>query len=347
MDRIFKNTGRITSSFPRVRAIALIIAHYLIPTLLIGCSPFTDPTFTPKGEQTDFSVTLKSGEGDEIIYSDIFVFNDDAPGKLDSYQRCEGGAYTYIGARKGEKTVVVIANSPKEREYWRKIRSYEGLQQEMALLIEEDSAHPLMSGTAHIDFGRQTDCEIHLRKLMSEIYVNSICTDFRGCEYEGSPLSDVRIYLTNVNASCTILREQGFKPQTLISPKDFAGHDDLICRKLEGDIGEEPTFPEISLYCYPSDSWDDTAGSPHTRLVIEGKIGGHIYYYPLDINHVNEGVSFGDGSEGIRRNCKYIFDICICRTGTSSADIALRKNEALVSCRIEDWTELDDYVIEF
>ena len=189
----------------------------------------------------------------------------------------------------------------------------------------------------------------NLIKVKDEIWLG----DKSIVEYDGEPLTDVRIYLTNVNASCKYLKKDGFSPEMIVNPgfldmDALSGFKDrsLLYADTE-DIGEETLYPGIKLFCYPNDSPEETPGSPFTRLVIEGKISGHTYWYPVTINRGDFGIASGGDGKGIGRNMCYTYDFTILRTGTSDPDIPVCKDDISVTCMVEPWKEMENETVTF
>lgn len=331
--------------FLRIRAIALFV---FIPAFWYGCSSEDYTSYIPEEQSvtsTSFAIPESRSGGNGHI--DIFIFNDDRLKWIDSYQRIEwSGGKVNLASRRGDKIVVAIANSYKGYDYWKWTSSYEGLRKETALLSEENTEFPIMSGERHITAGSSEIYPLDMRKLMSQIYVRSLKTDFRGTKFAGEPLEDVKIYLTNVSASCPLSGAEKYNPESIINlgALDMDAIEDfkdiaLIVQDI-GKVDSKGLSRPVSLFCYPSDHETETAGSPFTRLVIEGCIRGNKYYYPITINR-------DDGHIGIERNCRYIYDITICRSGTSDPDIPVSIEDIMISGEIVPWTEKDNEDIRF
>ncbi len=346
--------SRDKNLFMRVRAIAEFITYCCIPALFFGCSSDPEVTASESEEYTEMSVALKSDADAGLTHADIFIFNNDELRRIDSYQRVEGLEFK-AASRAGEKIMVAIVNSTVGRDEWRRISSYEGLAEEISLLSDEDPESPIMSGEAEFTAsGSSTGLDLGIDRLMSKVQVKTLRADFQGTGYEGKPLTDVRIYLTNVNASCTIMRQEDFRPEMIVNygyadEATMGGFraPEMLCHELDEDIGSTSVSPDISLYCYPSDASDETYGSPFTRLVIEGKIAGNLCYYPITINREENGVCFGVDGTGIGRNCLYTYDITLCRFGTSDPDTPVSADDVIINCSIEPWTEKDNETIKF
>jgi hypothetical protein len=99
----------------------------------------------------------------------------------------------------------------------------------------------------------------------------------------------------------------------------------------------QATDPGISLLCYPNPAIEESPGSPHTRLVIEGVIDSQVYYWPVTINK----------GKGIGRGEHYIFDILIRRKGVADPDTPIDDAGVNIRLRIKPWTEKEGYSVGF
>jgi hypothetical protein len=187
-----------------------------------------------------------------------------------------------------------------------------------------------------------------LRRISSEIHLRSLKCDFKGKPYEGERLSDIHIYLTNVNGSCHIWNDPGTATRIInqgrLVHEDVARFKDqsLIYQRIEGEVGTEGTMCDIRLRCYPNMVAEEGPGSPFTRLVIQGILDGNVWYWPIDINR-------GDGCspEGIEGNCTYSFDIVLTRKGSADPDTAIKTESAKIMMEVEKWEEKEEYSVVF
>ncbi len=337
-----------------IRTLAELILLSLIPALPYGCSSTIAPlSQTGTEEHYEYTVRVRSDGANEPDHIDLFVFNNDELQRIDAYQRVSGGSVK-AASRVGEKILVAIANSPCSTDDWRRIGSYAALTEELSLLSDEDPNEPIMSAQAEITAGANRTYDLALQRIMSKVRVNTLCADFHGTEYDGEPLTDVKIYLTNVNASCAVMKEENFVPVMLVnqgrldllSLRDFKSAG-MLYREIPSNITPSVTYLDMDFHCYPNDAEEETYGSPFTRLVIEGKIGGITCWYPITINREENGVCFGTDGSGIGRNCLYEFDISLTRFGTSDPDIPVNKGDVVVNCRVLPFTEKDEQTIVY
>lgn len=290
-----------------------------------------------------FGILKSSSDTDmEITVLDAFLFDPD--GSLDCYQQYEHPPRVIgTASGSGQKTILLIANSNKNRYDWADIRTLNSINGISFDLENERQIHPVMGMMKSITAGESVSIDLH--PLRSEIHLRSISCDFSDKAYKGMKLTDVRIYLTYVNASCNIIPKHPVQASRLINAgmlderhlEQFE-EKEMIMQEISTDIGREKVLVERSLFCYANESEEETIGTPFTRLVIEGRIGGDMYYYPIRINPRGGGIADG---------CRYIFDIIITRAGATDPDGNLQEEDIEISMEIEKWKEKEWYEVEF
>ncbi len=319
-----------------------------LPAFLYGCNaPQALPDSSIPEIVTKISTEAISGK---IADLDIFVFRNDRMQRLDCYQKVEDPASwnNEVVSSSGERIIAVCANSGMSAGEWASITSLSYLRNLSFSLENESIAHPFMYGVAEVSPGSSSKNKtLYIRPLMSIVELRSIKCDFRGRPYAGEVLEDVRVYLTNVNAEYRIMEDSEILPTRIINAgrlreEDVALMSDpgMIVRDIEGTIGEKVWRPGIQLACYPNNSTTEGPGTPFTRLVIEGKIKGETFYWPLNINKEDNGY-------GIGRNERYRYDITITRKGTKDPDTPVRKEDIDINFSIEKWDEKQECEVIF
>ncbi len=323
----------------------------MLPAFLYGCHD-TAGTVTPIMMPSVSKVTL-SYDLESIMTLDVFVFRDDIFRKLDCYQRFEDMEEWegVVVSGSGKRTITAIANSPYGRDDWLKLTSRSYMEGITVSLAEEERENPFMAGEVSVDAeggGFSVRDRLNLIPFASEIRLNSICCDFKGKAYEGEKISDVRVYLTNVNAECGILEEAGTAPRRIINAGRLREEDmdefirpELIMQEISGAIGKSKIYPGIHLWCYQSNHPQETPGTPFTRLVIEGKVSGQTYYWPININRDT------DDEPGIWRNRQYVYDIRITRKGSTDPDLPIKTEDITINQEIAEWKEIKEYEVAF
>ena len=280
---------------------------------------------------------------------DLFFFNDDTLGRLDSYQRFDSftpGDITGACTR-GRRLLAVLANSPGGRYTWAEVNSWEGLQKMKADLRKENPLTPIMRGKAVLEAGDDRMVHIGLTPLLSLVELSSISCDFSGKSYEGATLSEWKAYLTNVNATCSIFGEEEGAPVDILNRGGLREYDLeqmacpwMIYAEMDSPPLPEPADPGLSFYCYPNLAEEETLGTPFTRLVIEGKVDGERWYWPLDIGRE-------EYPGGIQGGMSYSFEVRITRLGVKDPDTPVDGITARATINILPWKELYDRYIDY
>ena len=317
-----------------------------------GCSKqdcSQDGSFTemPRNPSVKLAVRLK--QDTPVRSVDVLVFNDDLLQRTDCFQRFESlnDNTLLIGSCSGAKRIIICANPHWEIDEWRTVDSFHQLKGMKASLEKEDRSFPLMAAGVTIGAGKDTS-DVGLERLSSIIRLNSVRCDFKGKPYDGEPITDARIYLTNVNGRCSISGDDFDSMESIINHGGLIRDDlrwfkdsTLIINHL-GVIDTEGTTSPVELVCYPNTAEYESAGTPFTRLVIEGKIQGETWYWPININRG----SVSD-HEGILNNMTYSYDIVITRKGTKDPDIPITFEMAEIVYDAEKWTEKEEYQVAF
>ncbi|MCI1785465.1 MAG: fimbrial protein [Bacteroidales bacterium] len=335
---------------------AALLSLVIVPAffMLFSCSQneFTEDE-DESGNRPVTKIDICKPENTDIDNLDIFIFNDDSLMRLDSYQRINNPVNSYVEAasRHGRKIIFVVANF-NDKNNWKDISSYESMKSRLSELSEENPCKPVMSGEIHMETEKDKSCSINLEPLMAQIHLNSLCCDFHNKPYKGKKLENIKIYLTNVNFVCGLLREKNYRPTVMVNCGGLEekavsrmAFPELLLKEMKKDVGENVVFPEGDFYCYPNNSDEETIGSPHTRLVIEGEIEGRKYYYPIDINET--GFGYASGKKGLDRNTRYSLDVTITRTGTDDPDSPAETGIVGIECSAVPWNEKEESVISF
>ena len=321
------------------RTSAAILLSITSPVCLPACTEKGIPPATePECETQIYIQKIEKATSGAL---DLFFFNDDNLMRLDSYQRIPipGNGKITGASGSGRKIAAGVMNLKGDIWSWSDICSLSGLTGRTASLMDEDPSFPVCSGLSTILSG--VPCRMDMSPLMARISVHSICCDFSMRPYKGQELEDVSIYLINVNSECSIFPEEKVSPSSWInlsmydaSQASGMAHPEMVYRKLGSGVGAQTVFPDVTLRCYPNGNESDGFGSPMTRLVIEGKLMGITYYYPINLPALGKGEHRS-------------FDISITRTGTADPDIAAdiwTSDEGMVP---KPWDIHDNTVVNF
>ncbi len=344
------------SSFFFIPLLGKLTLLCVLPAVFYGCTPAADLDGCSFEMAQSFGTARSpvrfTDDMEDIRNLDVFVFMDDKKQKLDCYQRFDDMTQWKgsVISGSGKRIMTVIANSSFGRQYWMSMNSRAHLKGVSLYLGEEMRGRPVMSGEVSSDTEDSSDApeEMVLEPYVGEVVLNSIRCDFKGKPYSGEKLSAVRVYLINVNTSCPVLTSEGSPPSRIINlgrlcEEDLEDFEDpgIIVRDISGEIGTETVHPDIRLWCYPGSHPEETPGTPYTRLVIEGKVSGHTYYWPVDINRDSRDEA------GIWRNRRYSYDILITRKGSTDPNTPVRAEDITIKQEVTKWKEKEEYSISF
>lgn len=314
----------------------------IVPALFFSCIKIkSDADDGSKGQvETIVKTTIDSLDNIEVL--DAFIF--EPSGKLDCYQRITSpGSLCEIASGSGPKQILLVANSKYEKYDWTKIRNFSTLSDIYVELEDERYGLPVMTSLLDINAGEQMS--VNLLPLRSEVRLNTLKCDFSDEVYCNELLTEVKIYLTNVNANCCIIADEHsnssrFINTGMLDPRHLSQftEQDMIAQILDINIGSTTTQIQRSLYCYANQPIEESIGSPMTKLIIEGKIGGDTYYYPIRINPKGRGIA---------RGCRYGFDIILTRAGVKDPDGDLNEKDIEIIMEVEKWEEKDGYSVMF
>lgn len=319
-----------------------------LPAVLCGCSP---EEAAPEAAAKVTAVTAVRSPGASVARTlDIFTFNDDALQRLDSYMRIEDFVQSSVdvASQAGDKIMFFCANGQRGKYSWADVNCVASLDGICVRLEEEDPRCPVMTACCRTSAGRSVEDEVELRPLMSCVMLNSVSCDFSGLAYEGATIKDAKVYLTNVNAGCSLTAEGRTLPQRIINAgmlreEDMEGFDmpEMVVRSIAPEIGTETLHSSVSLHCYPSMGETEGPGTPFTRMVIEGRVEGTTCYWPVTVNRT------GGEEDGIGRNRLYIYDIVIRRKGSADPDTPVNISQAEFSMKTRPWNEKEEYRVTF
>ena len=336
---------------PVVHKLVLGTINLLLPTLF-SCEGKIDSISESDGSGVETAIMMTDDvKSDDVASIDIFAFDIEDAMHLDSYQHIDNLDTHNISLRSqsGMKHIFICANGQRSIYDWAGINSMESMDKIYAELRKERRDALCATAEGTITAGDGKIYKMELRKIASEIVLNSIRCDFTGKSYEGEILTDVCVYLTNVNAECRLTADGHIVPSGLINSGGLDIDDieslaepDMLYRKIDSPIGNRRIYVGTNLVCYPNTSTTEGPGTAFTRLVIEGKIGGETFWWPININREK-----GTNEPGIHRNSRYIYDITITRKGTKDPDTVIETECADISMKISPWNEKDERIEPF
>lgn len=286
-------------------------------------------------------------EDNYIQTLEIFVFRinegkaDD--GVLDGYRKFTAAelgslANLEIQTTTGKKMIYAVANSHKSS--WKGINTRKLFEEQTARLADDDVKNFIMVGGTTAQLQLATTVSFSIKRMVARVKLNSVKTAFAGGPYEGMSLTDVKAYLINVQASKLIYNGKGDNYEVLNSGRYVEGDANGCTMQgmLYDDVTSSVTDAGYSIphyfYCYENALESEAAGSKFTRMVVEGKLNGTTYFYPVIL-------------KGVARNSCYSVDITIKRPGSTDPGKDVEKGSLMATVTVEDWKVEGDNKVEF
>ena len=261
----------------------------------------------------------------------MLFFQDGPLFRIDAYQHLDQVSGTRVTGTSSTaaRKVVILSNYPKDTYAWSGVRSLGSLTDLPFRLADEDPAAPMLYGaSAAGSMGQVT-----LRPMLAKVTLRSIACEFSGRPYAGERLQDVRAYLTYASTECRPFAPEDAPSSWLnagrLDEADVAAlaHPETVLQSLTVSLGGR-IYPSAAFYCYPNPADGVTFGSPVTRLVIEGKLRGTTYYYPIDL-------------PGLKADVQYRMDVTLTRAGTTDPDTPAASGSIRLESQVLDWDGRD------
>lgn len=204
---------------------------------------------------------------------DVCAFRGDV---LDAHEQSTGASLT-LHATQGERTLFAVVNT---EESLAAVSSLAGLQQKVSMLGSNTRNSFVMTGHTTQTLGATASVSIDVARLAARFKIDKITNRLTN-ETQASSFSITRIFLTNVAGN---VRYDASPASAVTWYADSrlnasSAPNDLIYKKFSSPISvasNSSHTTSYSFYAYPNSNADKT-----TLLVVEAKINGQFYTYPL------------------------------------------------------------------
>lgn len=240
----------------------------------------------------------------------LFIYNTYGSQALDAFYNLDiSGGQAVFTSTKGPKKAVMVCNIPESSFLYENIASYSAMKGTYASFMNENPDNPVLVGELSYGTG-DTKSIMTLRPLLCKMEIMFFETDFSGEPYGSMKLENPKAYLINFEGFCPVM-ENGRAPEEIMSDGEFDYFG--ASRLAHMEMVYSNKVPGAALYCYPG---------KETRLVIEGTIDGHTYFYPVPLNRLGK----------MKSGTRYALDILIRRKGT--LDPAVDADSGMIRCSI-------------
>ena len=316
------------------------------------CTPVTKASGSEHGN---------SANDANINTLEILIFNNEQGaenGLLEVYKNLSGSQLAdlsniEITATTGAKKIFIIGNSHIESRL-KSIAKFSDFEAIESSLLNEDTKDFCMTYNSETTLSPVTEITAELTRLVARVKLGSLKTNFAETSFEGMSLEDVKIYLLNAHSNKLLYNGEAAGSTTIFNYKR-AATSDYESAKMEGILYESINTPlapggDITshfFYCYENLLASETDTDRFTRLVIEGKLNGTTYYYPININREGFGYVPTTSHKGVKRNASYSINCVISGIGSNDPDVIIESSAISVDITVTDWEDVDTADINF
>ena len=293
-----------------------------------ACSKGVAESSVKKGEivELSFSVPVAATKVSGVIPENdveslqVFVFGTD--GQVQSSGMAEENSLT-LTCTTGDKNVAAIVNSPELQG----VNTLEELKSRMSDFADNSIGHFVMSGLEPKTLLSSGPVEISVSRLVSKVTLKSVTRSFKLAQHQDMEFELLSVFLTNVPEQigyCSAIQSG-----TLINE----GESDmdaitLACGDLLYDEIGVPVAQNESeeignyLYCYPN-MMSETDKPAY--LVAQTRLGETVYYYSVELPEMES-------------NKCYNVSLTVTMPGTLTPDVPVKKEDAVFSVIVSDWS---------
>ena len=305
----------VTRNLFACRPSAALLAALLQYPAFFCCTPVPAP-----------AMRMAAGE-----YIDVFFFDTLSPQYLDCYQRLKADDVLYALSSVGPKRVVALSVGSKDAMTWADIRTYADLCKYRFSLKEDSPEKPLMAGEGILGDGVSRVADLRMRTSLARVVLGSVACDFSDTPYTGLGFDNKLIYMQYAGVEARPFGpgqeiplstvNQGWLDSAAVMsfPKPH-----MLLQPGLGNIWRERVKDEREFWCYGNDVDTSALGRPVTRIVLDGYVGEHRCYYPIDLPRLKAG-------ETVK------LDVTLKRMGTPDPDIPANGAMVTLESSIVPW----------
>ena len=277
------------------------------------------------------SVRTTSGNN----YIDVFFFDTISPQHLDSYQRLRRDDTLYALSSDGVKRVVALDVHSRGTEAWSGIRTYADLCKYSFSLKADSPENPLRAGEAVLDDGLSRVADLPMKSSLARVVLGSVACDFSDTPYTGLGFNNKLIYIQYAGVEARPFGPEAGIPVSTVNQGwlDSAAvmsfpRAEMLLQEGLGNIWRQRIIAEREFWCYANDVDTASLGRPVTRIVLDGFVGNHRCFYPVELT-------------GLKAEKTYYLDITLRRMGTPDPDIPARGDMVSVEAMVAPWRIMD------
>lgn len=314
-----------------------IIYAAIAAAALAACEEKDPQTMLEKKETVALEVKLPSvetkvvsvGSEDAVSSYQVFVYSTD-DGMLEAYTTIAGTESSVtLKCTTGPKEIIVLGNAPDLKS----VISLAEMKSTRSRLEHNKVGALVMEGSKVTTLSASSSVQIDLRRLVSKVRLTRVKVDFENDAYDSLPFELVSVYLMNVPADkkylMTAASDINSSPDQWYNKLEYQ-HNSAYDGILRDDINKSVKDYQTThvFYSYPnpyvSDDFSPTWSPRPTRLVVEARVGGRLYYYPISLPE-------------LKQNTVYDVTLDIIRPGKVSPIDDMKKNDETFTVTVLEW----------
>lgn len=274
---------------------------------------------------TTKSTTITAENEAAVNKLQVLVFSSN--GTLDAYAKVENQDSLSLECLSGQKSIYAIVNGP-DLDY---IKYKDDLLTLPSYLSDNYTDSFVMWGTKTMTLSKSTSVSIPISRIVSKVTLSKITRDMSSTPaFRDSDLVIENIYMINVPGNFYL---SGDVPSIWCNPSfnNYSCKDFLVDKVATALPDGESLDQKHTFYVYPNLTEKDTDSSSwsprHTRLVVEVKLDGEVYYYPVTLPEIESNKVYN------------ISELVLTRPGVDTPDLIISKSEVDAALSISEWAE--------
>lgn len=297
-----------------------------------GCAQMEEGTTKCGGEMVELSfqvpcqkTTKVTGAVTEDAVDDLQIFVFGPEGQIQAYGHSQSDEIT-LTCSTGEKRIAALVNAPLVDT----VSNETSLKALVSDFSDNELNRFVMSGIEDKTIVSNGTVTVPVSRLVSKVVLSSVKNAFELEQHRGMDFTVKSVFLTNAAKdrkyfgaySPVEWYNKGVSDMSQIIPD--AG--EMMYQSLDSEkIAYDSVYqPGCFLYCYPNPM--NPEGTEPTYLVVEAVIGTTVYYYPVAIPPMES-------------NKCYNVNLTVCRPGSATPDVPVRKTDASFEIEVLPWSE--------
>ena len=247
-------------------------------------------SFSLSGNALETRSTTQAAES-AVTNLQVLVYN--ASGNLVAYAGANSGTVSAtVPLGIAGHTVYAVTNVPDDLSL---CSTPSSLTSKVSYLKDNSAAGLQMIGSvSNQTFTSASTVNVEVRRFAAKVEIDEITCAFTAAAFRSQEFSVTGVYLINVNGTCPYSQVPAAGTWYNKMQYESGECNALISDKLSSPVRIQTTSGQVTpyttkhyFYCYANPTTTDAHRgnwSPRrTRLVVETRLGSHVYYYPIDI----------------------------------------------------------------